>query len=204
MNKGQIRAHFIALLNRSDCSDALADTFIDQALTRVQRVLRIPPMESIKAYPITSGTPLTFVIVPSDLIEIIDIQYEGVSLLRLPLNEMAAAQQANQTGSPVHFTRERGIIKLSPHPTSGTVLVNYYALFPDLIDDADENVLTQIAVDLIAYTALSYASDYFLDERGPLFEGKARQFLDEIQNQANSAETSGMSQVMRPTSIYTD
>ena len=204
MNKGQIRSHFKALLNRSDCSDALADTFIDQALTRIQRVLRIPSMESIKAYPITSGTPLTFVIIPSDLIEIIDIQYEGVSLLRLSLNEMVAAQQANQTGSPVHFTRERGIIKLSPHPTSGTVLLNYYGLLPDLIDDADEHILTQIAVDLIAYTALSYASDYFLDERGPLFEAKASQFLDEIQNQANSAETSGMSQVMRPTSIYTD
>ena len=81
MNKGQLRAHFIALLNRSDCSDALADTFIDQALTRIQRVLRIPSMESIKAYPITSGTPLTFIIIPSDLIEIIDIQYEGTSLL---------------------------------------------------------------------------------------------------------------------------
>ena len=36
MNKGQIRAHFKALLNRSDCPDALADTFIDQATTRIQ------------------------------------------------------------------------------------------------------------------------------------------------------------------------
>ena len=28
MNKGQLRAHFLALLNRSDCTDTLADTFI--------------------------------------------------------------------------------------------------------------------------------------------------------------------------------
>ena len=31
MNKGELRAHMKALLNRSDCTDALADTFIDQA-----------------------------------------------------------------------------------------------------------------------------------------------------------------------------
>ena len=35
MNKGQIRTHFIALLNRTDCTNALADTFIDMAMGRI-------------------------------------------------------------------------------------------------------------------------------------------------------------------------
>jgi len=54
MNKGEIRAHFIALLNRSDCSNALADTFIDQAITRIQRQLRVPAMEKQNQYNVTN------------------------------------------------------------------------------------------------------------------------------------------------------
>ena len=73
-----------------------------------------------------------------------------------------------------------------------------------MTDDTSTNVITNIASDLLTYTALSYASDYFLDERGPLFDTKSGQFLLELQDQANSAETSGMAQVMRPTSTYTD
>ena len=204
MNKGQIRSHFKALLNRSDCSDALADTFIDQALTRIQRVLRIPSMEKQQSYSITSGAPLTQVVIPSNLLEIIDLQYDGVSLLRVPLHEMAAALKTGATGSPQYFSREREVIKVSPNPTSGVIYLNYYGEFDELTNDTSTNVITNIASDLLTYTALSYASDYFLDERGPLFDTKSGQFLAELQDQANSAETSGMAQVMRPTSTYTD
>jgi len=204
MNKGQIRAHFIALLNRSDCSDALADTFIDQALTRIQRVLRIPSMEKQQAYSVSSGSALSQIVMPANLIEIIDIQFAGVSLLRIPMHEMASAQQSGSVGNPQFFSREREVIKITPKPTSGTIFLNYYGEFDALTTDTSTNVITDIASDLLTYTALSYASDYFLDERGQVFEGKAAQFLLEIQDQANSAETSGMSQVMRPTTSFTD
>ena len=56
MNKGEIRAHFKALLNRSDCTDALADTFLNQALTRIQRILRIPPIERMQTYTVSANT----------------------------------------------------------------------------------------------------------------------------------------------------
>jgi len=204
MNKGQIRAHFKALLNRSDCTDALADTFIDQALTRIQRLLRIPPMEKQQSYDFTSGTAITQVLVPSDLLEIIDIHYDGVGLTRVPLHEMAALQKVAETGSPTFFTRERELIKIAPLPTSGTLYLNYYSSLDELTTDSSENIITLIASDLLTYTALSYAADYFLDERGPLFEQKSGQFLAEIQEQANAAEQSGMAQLMRPTRIYTD
>ena len=39
-----------------------------------------------------------------------------------------------------------------------------------LTSDSDTNMLTNIASDLLTYTALSYAADYFLDERGAVFE----------------------------------
>lgn len=204
MNKGQIRAHFKALLNRSDCTDALADTFIDQALTRIQRFLRIPAMEQQQTYSFTSGTGITQVVIPANLLEIIDIHYDGVGLTRVPLHEMAALHKTAELGSPVYFTRERELIKIAPLPTSGTLYLNYYAELDELTADSSENIITKIASDLLTYTALAYAADYFLDERGPLFEQKSGQFLAEIQEQANSAEQSGMAQLMRPTRIYTD
>lgn len=204
MNKGQLRVHFLALLNRSDCTDTLADTFIDQSMTRIQRVLRIPSMEKQQSYSITSGVPTTQIVMPSNLLEIIDLQYDGVSLLRIPMHEMAAALKTGATGNPVSFSREREVIKIAPSPSSGIIYLNYYGEFDALPTDASTNAITQIASDLLTYTALGYASDYFLDERGPLFDAKSGQFLAELQDQANSAETSGMAQVMRPTSIYTD
>lgn len=204
MNKGQIRAHFKALLNRSDCSDALADTFIDQALTRIQRFLRIPAMEQQQTYSFTSGTAITQVVVPANMLEIIDLQYDGMGLVRVPLHEMAEQHKVAETGSPKYFSREREVMKIAPLPTSGTLYLNYYAEFDELTDDSSENIITLIASDLLTYTALSYAADYFLDERGPLFDQKSGQFLAEIQEQANAAEQSGVAQVMRPTRTYTD
>lgn len=204
MNKGEIRVHFKALLNRSDCTDALADTFIDQAITRIQRVLRIPSMEKQQSYSITSGVALSQVVIPSNLLEIIDLQYDGRAMVRIPMHEMAQLQSTGQGGSPIYFTREREVIKMFPMPSSGAVYLNYYGEFDALTTDVSTNVITNIASDLLTYTALSYASDYFFDERGPLFESRAGSFLAEIQEQANTGETSGMASTMRPTSNFED
>ena len=204
MNKGEIRAHFIALLNRSDCSNALADTFIDQALTRIKRILRIPSMERQDRYDVTSADGVSSLFIPADFLELIDIYYDGVALVRIPLHEMIANQKTGEVGSPRFFCREQGQFKLHPQPTSGIVYLNYYAEPIELVNDTDSNTLTVIGSDLVTYTALSYASDYFLDERAEVFEGRSGQFLSEIQEQANSAEQSGTSQVMRPTHRYED
>ena len=66
MNYGQIRTHFKALLNRSDITDALADTFIEQGIARIQRSLRIPSMEKQHNY--TFSTQTTKVTLPSDFL----------------------------------------------------------------------------------------------------------------------------------------
>ena len=82
--------------------------------------------------------------------------------------------------------------------------MNYYGQFAEMTSDTDENDLAIIASDLITYGALGYASDYFLDERGPLFEQKYTQFLAELQEQANDAEVSGTVQAMQPIATYND
>lgn len=204
MNKGELRSHMLALLNRSDCTDALADTFIDQAIARIERTLRVPSMEQQHIYTIDSASGVSEVFIPSNFIEMVDIHFDGRALVRLPNHEMVEAQKTGSVGNPEFFCRVQGTLQLHPKPTIGSLYLNYYGEFDALVDDGDTNSLTVIASDLIVYTALGYASDYFLDERGPLFDQKAGSFLVEIQEQANSAETSGTVQVMRPTHRYED
>ena len=73
-----------------------------------------------------------------------------------------------------------------------------------MVSDGDSNDLTNVASDAVTYGALAYASDYFIDERGALFEQKLSMFLSELQQQANDAETSGTVQAIRPTTNYQD
>lgn len=202
MNKGAIRSHFKALLNRSDCSDSLADTFMDQSIARIQRTLRIPSMEKQNSYTITGST--TFVVLPSDFLEIIDLYYDKTSLSRVPMNEILTFKEANESGTPKFFSREDENLLIYPSPTSGSLKLNYYGQFADMTSDSDENALALSSSDLIIYGMLTYASDYYLDERGPVFEQKYQQFLAEIQEQANDSEMAGTVQAMRPMVGYED
>lgn len=202
MNKGAIRTHFKELLNRSDITDSLADTFIDQSIARVERTLRIPSMEKTANYTINGST--SFLTIPNDFLEIIDIYHGSTNLTKVPLSKMVEMTQPAETGTPKHFSREGSTWKIYPYPTSGSLTINYYASFADMTSDTDENDLALVASDLITYGALSYASDYFLDERGQLFESKFVQFLTEIQEQSNDAETSGTVQQMQFTATYED
>jgi hypothetical protein len=196
MNLGNIRTHFKALLNRSDITDALADTFIDQGIARVQRSLRIPSMEKQYNYSITS--PIAEVILPNDFLEAISIYFDGRQLAKVTLPEILERQQNGEQGSPLYFCRQGGKYLISPSPSTGVLTLDYYAQFIEMTADSDENILAQVASDLIIYAALTYAADYYIDERSPVFENKYIQFMAEIQEQSNDAETSGNMQTIRP------
>lgn len=202
MNKGELRTHFKELLNRSDCSDALADTFIDQSITRIERNLRIPPMEKSYSYSISIST--SEVLIPSDFLEAINMYYENTSVNRVSMNRFLDVSVGNETGTPLYFTRQGTNFKIYPSPTSGSLVLNYYASFPAMTSDTDENDLALIASDLITYGALSFAADYFLDERGQLFESRFTQLANELQGQADDAESSGTVQVIQASAQYLD
>lgn len=196
MNYGQVRTHFKALLNRSDITDELANTFIDQGIARIQRGLRIPSMETQHTYNFTSA--VSKVTLPTNFLEAIEIYFSNVCLTRLPMREMQSYIASGMTGSPVYFAREGSDLLLHPKPSSGSLVLNYYSVFTDLVADSDENFLTQIAPDLMSYAALTYASDYYLDERADIFETKYKAFGSEIQTQAFDQEQSGTLQQIRP------
>ena len=200
MNLGNLRSHFIALLNRSDITNTLADTFIDQSIARIQRQLRIPSMEKTHTYTISAQTgSLT---IPNDFLEPIDFYSDDHSLSRITFRDMQDYKDNTYTGSPHFFTREGPNFLIFPEPTSGTVKLNYYSQFPAMSSDSDENILAQVASDLIIYGALGYAADYFLDERAPQYEDKFISFLVEVQEQANDQELSGTLIAIRPATEY--
>ena len=200
MNKGEIRSQFIALLNRSDLTTSLANTFIDQSIARIQRSLRIPSMEKKQNYSITALTDS--VVIPSDFLEAIDLYFEGRSLERVPMKEMQEFKINSLSGTPLYFAREQANFLLYPSPLSGTLTLNYYSQYEDMVNDSDENALAAIASDLIIYGALTYAADYFLDERTQLFEAKYQAFFTEIQQQADDQELTGSLQAIRPAYTY--
>ena len=97
-------------------------------------------------------------------------------------------------GKPRLFVRQAEKLLLHPQPTSGTLTLYYHGEFPALSADSDENVLTQAAPDVVLYAALSFAADYYLDQRAEIFETKFQQFLLELQEQANDQELQGGTQ----------
>ena len=200
MNLGVLRTHFKNLLNRSDITNSLADTFIDQSITRITRSLRVPAMEAQVSYSISAST--TKIVLPNDFLEAIDLYYDSTLLTRLPMREMLNLKKSAQAGSPLYFSREQGNLLLYPSPTTGTVFLNYYAQFAQMTLDSDENILSKIASDLIIYGALVYAADYYFDERAGVFGEKYLKFMLELQEQANDAEMTGTLQAIRPLAYY--
>ena len=202
MNYGNLRTHFKALLNRSDITDALANTFIEQGIQRIQRQLRVPSMERTLTYTITNK--VSSVLVPSDMLELMSISHGHQHLVSIPGHKMNEISVGNEEGTPKFFYRRREELELYPHPSSGSLKIDYYGEFQVMSADSDESTLAKIASDLICYAALGYAADYYLDERTAVFEQKFISILNEIQEQANAAEQSGVSQVMRPSAVYDD
>lgn len=202
MNYGDIKSHFNNLLNRSDITTSLTETFIDQGIARIQRQLRTPLNENLTTYALASRT--TSITLPNDFLEIISLYYEGSELQRIPLSKYRAVAVSPIQGSPTTFIRQQQDLFLHPEPSTGDLVLYYYAEYPPMVLATDENALATVAPDLIIYAALTYAADYYLDERAPLFEQKYGMFLSEIQEQANDQEMNGGIQSIQPTYTFTD
>jgi len=187
MNKAGIRSQVSALLNRNDVTDALLDTFIDQATTRIQRTLRIPPMEKVELYTITDVVPDTLVL-PNDFLNVKHL-YTGDTMLEyVDLGKFLST--LDSVGStPQMYSRIQGTLKIKPTPSVGTVItLVYYGEIPDLVNDTDETWLSAIASDLLIYAALTFAADYYVDERKPAFEERYAQIYAELDEQARIGE----------------
>ena len=202
MNYGDIKTHFEALLNRSDITPTLTTNFIDQSIARIQRQLRTPLNENVSTYTISGQT--AFVTLPNDFLEIISLYLDGTELKRVPMSKFRNWAANPVAGNPIAFTRQQQNLLLHPQPSTGSLVLYYYGEFAPMTQNTDENTLAAVASDLIIYGALTFAADFYLDERGPLFEQKFIQFLDEIQEQSNDQEMNGGVQSIQPSYQYAD
>jgi hypothetical protein len=163
-NYGELRTHFLALLNRSDCTNALADTFLTMGITRVCRSLRIPEMERVSALTVASAA----VTIPSDFVEMRSLYYNNaVKLTKDELGDylQRSVGDGDTSVGPMWYIRESTSWKIKPTLADGaTVTLWYYATFTFANDAATHAVLT-VAADLLVYAALQEAGEYFIDER---------------------------------------
>lgn len=191
MNYGEIRTQFKAILNRRDCSNTLADTFLNQSLQRCTRELRTPAQEAQTS--LTVADPFTGFPVPATIIQTIAMMAEvtGGQQRKLAYYPLARFLELDNEGpgQPAYYTRIGNVFEFKPTPAVDTVLtLYYYGEFEAFADDTDETVLSLIAPDLLIYGALAYAADYFMDDRGQAFEGRYVQIAQALQDQAYDLE----------------
>ena len=186
MNKAQIRTQVLALLNRNDCDDATADTFIDLALSRIQRTLRIAPMEQQQNYT-SNDVGDNLLTLPADFLSMKYI-WSGQDMLEFR-DYGTFLRLSESQGAPKYYTRVRGGLLVKPIPPVGTpISLIYYGEFDDLTTETSENSLTNFAPDLLVYGALSFAADYFVDDRRELFEGRYGSIYNEVEEQSRTVE----------------
>lgn len=202
MTLDEMKAQFTGLMNRRDltANTALVSTFMDQAIMRVQRELRVPAMEKI--VDVTIAPDYAGLVIPSDLIELKEIR-PAASQKALDKDTLDRALYAAYTnGIPQIYSRQGGLWVLGPSPSAGDVIrVTYYAELAALTTGASENVLSQIAWDLIVNAACSKACVYFNDKRQAGFETEYSNIFTALQEQADADEL-GDDAAVSPALIY--
>lgn len=189
-----------AILNRNDLTDALATTFIQQAQTRIERKLRVPGMETIGAIGGSATSPTDQIIIPSNFLALKLLYTQGPSggLDLMSFKDVSHFFMEQKRGGgvvPRFYTRIGGSFLITPVLQPGNdIWMAYYASQPQLIAPTDQNFWTISCADLLTYGALSFACDYFVDDRVQSFEARFNQLATDIaeQGQDTDMETSGM------------
>ena len=198
MTKAEIRTAFLSILNNTACTNALADTFIDEGFTRSQRLLKLPAQEAIDIT--TVGDSFEGLDIPNDFMRLINIYYDQQTLKRISLGEyLKNSYGAGTTNTPTVFCRSRNKFLIGPVPAEGVELtMHYLAEFEDFASDSDETALSAIAPDLFIYGGLTYAADRFIDERKSIWEQRYQQIIIELQALADEDELSGEATIALP------
>jgi hypothetical protein len=197
-------------MNRSDLNTntALATTFLNQSVMRIQRELRVPFMEKIVHYTIDNTYDAsTGLAIPTDFLQLIDINVDsnGSGLIDYPLQRVQlkeAMGRAEVIGIPQVFARRGGYWVLGPRPASAAIIeLVYYVTFDPLVNPTDTNVLSVAAWDVILYGALSAAADYYNDDRSQMFEARYNQIAQNLQAMADADELTADAAV-RPALLF--
>jgi hypothetical protein len=197
MNRQQIRAKVKGLLNRNDCTDELANDFINMAQTRIERTLRSPGQEKIS---VSTGNALTVedeIVIPFDFLSLKHMYSGDVLLSNKDLGHFLSLPK--ESGQPRYYCRVAGSYLMKPAVPLGTsVYMIYYGAQPALVNDTDTNLFTTVLADLLIYCALAFGADYFVDDRVTGFETKYEILYAEVEEQSRLTDTDQSTQAMEP------
>lgn len=206
----ELKTDVINLINRTDCTDTLAATFVNQAIRNIARTLRIPSLES--QYIATVGTSAQTVYntttneltIPGDFIETVYVYTDDRILQRVPLRQFIELDKSlPASGKPRYYTRLQNKLKIKPAPDAGTVLTLLYHSDPDaLTTDTSTNVLSIVAPDLVVYGALLYACDYFNDSRKEEFNRTYQAIYNAVEDLNNSTDMATSDSAVQPSFNY--
>ncbi len=210
MKLGDLKQQFKAILNNTVVNNnpALVSTFIDQAIMRIQRELRVPFMEKQVLYTIPADWNGKLAI-PADLLALkgilVDADGDGINEYELNRRDLSTVIQASQRpGHPSVYARQGGAWILGNRPGAGDkILIYYYAEFAALTDDDSENTCLKVAWDAVLQGALSAATDYLDDDRVSRFEKRYLQVTQQLQEQADADELTANAAVS-PALYYED
>lgn len=196
MTLGELRAQFLARLNRDDCTAELADSFISEGLLRIGREVRARFMETTLA--VDTAADVSAFPIPADYAETIDVIANGWPLTRKSYREMLRLNVAG-TACPSIYARQgstifvRGIV-----PAGGELSLIYHAKPAALVADGDTNTVTLNASDLLLYAALVPAADHFQQDKLAEWEARYALVKGELATEVSQEEAVGGSQVVEP------
>lgn len=212
MTLGDVKTQFMAMLNNNvvNKNATLVSLFINQAIMRIQRELRVPFMEKQVLYTIPLDGSYTKLAIPADLLELKDLMVDrdndGILEYEMRRKRLMDVVSASQNGGPpLIYARQGGAWILGPKPGPGSqVLIYYYAQFAALVADTDTNTCLKVAWDAVVYGALAAAYSYLKDTEN--FNGAEAiygQITKSLQDMADGDELSADA-VMAPALQYGD
>jgi hypothetical protein len=180
---------------RRNIDDATLNDFIEIALSRANRMLRIPPLEGFSALPVDVNG---FAELPANFVEAKELQYVSGGreyiLDRKAISEVDYMSNATSGGPPQIFGRFGNYFRVAPWNLGDELFVNlyYYTALPSLVADTDTNWFTLQAPELLLYGALTELADYARDaDSRQVWDGKFSQEVNTLQAVEDRAEWSG-------------
>lgn len=196
---------FKLILNRTDCTDALATTFLQQGISRVQRDVRLPSME--RSLIIQPATSMSFFTAPRDLLQPIDLIWTDLSGTAHSLDKLSYRQliQRSTGGNPCVYARLQSQFWIAGAAVAGTTLqFFYYGNFTSFTSADDDNELSASSPELAVYCALSYAGEHFEHPATDRWEAKYQAIKAEVTAMAIDIDANGGGQIMQSTVHWGD
>ena len=182
MNYGELRSQFLSLLNRDDCSDELADTFIMLGLRRIDRRLRTPLQLTTYEFTVPADWDGKFTI-PSNYLGLF-----AVSLRGYPLSRISPSQQDQYEG---FWIQGASLCFGVPTQAGDVISLEYYYELPLPASDASVTGYSLVLSDVVMYAALVFAADHFIDSRKADYDATFNLLMEEVQLMADADAFSG-------------